>query len=376
MPEMSALEHLKIAKRYHFQGLTDEAIREYEAVLELDPDNGDAIIGLRSLGVEPTLRDDTNEGAVGHAGGLKTSFFENQSRTSTAPGVTGKVFQVIIIAIGIGALYGLYFLATYLLNYDNVTAKENVEVHFEKPKVKDGVAMVNVEVINLNPAPIKKMKISYRIADPTDTTLKEGVVELPGQVPAGDRRTFAETSLGDIKGVPAKLSPKLEALTYGPKPKLKDPQVDAFMKAAAVRDKDALGEYESLVDTTEDFAPAYVGLGRAYAARGDMAEALKQYDKAAEIDPMNANAHYYSAVCHFYMANNPQMAKTADEVRAHKEKAKAEIEQAYQIAPDDPEINWNQKYLLNLLKDQKKAADNAKDGDVKGSDKKQGSKKK
>lgn len=371
MPEMSAIEHLKVAKRYHFQGLTNEAIRAYESVLEIDPDNGDAIAGLRSLGVEPTLVEDSHEGAVGHAGGLKTNFFANQSKTSTSPGVSGKVFSFIIMGIGIGGLYGLYVLATYLLNYDNVTARENVEVHFEKPKVKDGIAMVNVEVINLNPAPIKHLKISYRIADPTDVTLKEGVVELPGQVPAGDRRTFGSTSLGDIKGVPAKLSPKLEGLIYGPKPKkLKDPQIDAFMKAAAVRDKDALSDYEALCDSTEDFAPAHVGLGRAYAARGDMKAALAEYERAAEIDPMNANAHYYSAVCHFYLGD--------------KEKAKTEIEQAYQIAPDDPEINWNQKYLLSM-KDPKKPADAAgkdkdssdkKDGDDKGSDKKASSGKK
>jgi tetratricopeptide (TPR) repeat protein len=351
----SALEHLKVAKRYHFQGLTNEAIREYEAVLEIDPDNGDAIAGLRALGVEPTMRDDMQDGAVGHAGGLKTNFFTNQSKGSTSGGVTGKVFSYIVMALGIGGLYGLYVLAMYLMNYDNVTAKENVEVHFEKPKVKDNNAVVNVEVINLNPAPIKHMKISYRIADPTDRTLKEGIVELPGQVPAGDRRTFAETSLGEIKGVPAILKPKLEALVYGPKPKLKDPQIDAFMKAAAVKDKDALGDYETLVDTTEDFAPAFVGLGRAYAARGDMKEALKQYEKAEEIDPTNANAHYYSAVCHFYLGD--------------KEKAKAEIEQAYQIAPDDPEIMWNQKYLLSM-KEPKKPADAAKDKDKKDGDKK------
>jgi hypothetical protein len=153
----SALEHLKVAKRYHFQGLTNEAIREYEAVLEIDPDNGDAIAGLRALGVEPTMRDDMQDGAVGHAGGLKTNFFTNQSKGSTSGGVTGKVFSYIVMALGIGGLYGLYVLAMYLMNYDNVTAKENVEVHFEKPKVKDNNAVVNVEVINLNPAPIKHM---------------------------------------------------------------------------------------------------------------------------------------------------------------------------------------------------------------------------
>lgn len=348
MADLSALEHLKIAKRMHFQGLTSDAIREYEAVLEIDPDNGDAISGLRALGVEPVMRDDPDDdGAVGHAGGLKTNFFAKQAENSTAGGVRAQVFKFVIIGLGIAACYGAYILVTYLLNYDNITARENVEVHFEKPQMKDTAASVNVEIINLNPAPIKHLKVSYRIADPGDTTLKEGVVELPGQVPAGDRRTFPDVGLGDVKGVPAKLSPKLEGLIYGPKPKLKDIFVDEFMKAAAVRDKDALADYEKLVDDTEgDFAPAHVGLGRAYAAKGDMDEALKAYKKAIEVDPLNANAHYYSAVALFY--------------KGDKEQAKKEIDQAAQIAPDDPEIAWNQKYLFSM-KDAKKPADQAKD---------------
>lgn len=344
MAEMSAQEHLKIARRLHFQGSATEAIRQYEAVLELDPDNADAISGLRALGVEPTLKDDVGDGAVAHAGGLKTNFLANQAKSSTTGGVRAQIFKYVVIAMGIGACYGLYVLATYLMNYDNVEAMNNVEVTFEKPQLKDGLAMVNVEVVNLNPAPIKHMKISYRIADATDATLKEGVVELPGQVPAGDRRTFAETSLGEVKGHPAKLSPKLEQLLYGPKPKLKEKFVDKFKAAAAIRDKDAMSDYEELIQDTEDFAPAYVGLGRAYAAKGKMNEAIKWYQKALEIDPQNANAHYYSAVAYFYISE--------------KEKAKKEIEQAMLIAPDDPEIAWNQKYLFSL-KEKPKAADPA-----------------
>ncbi len=335
MSEMSALEHLKTAKRLHFQGLTDDAIREYESVLEIDPDNSDAIAGLRSLGIEPILREDFSDGAVGHAGGLKTNFFTNQAGGDKAGGVKTKVFNLIIACLGIGTCAGLYFLVTYILNYDNITALENVEVHFEKAQMKDTKAYVDVEVINLNPAPVKHMSISFRIADPTDRILREGLVELKhGMVPAGDRRTFKEVELGEINGIPAKLTPHLESLVYGPKPKIKEQFVGLFKEAAAIRDKDALGTYEELVDKTEDFAPAWVGLGRAYAAKGKFDEAMKAYDKAMEIDAMNANAHYYKAVALFYLGQ--------------KEEGKKEIDAAYLIAPDDPEIAWNRKYMYTL----------------------------
>lgn len=337
MPELSALEHLKIAKRLHFQGLSDDAVREYESVLEIDPDNSDAIAGLRALGVEPVMRDREDRDSssnFGHAGGLKTNFFANQAKSEKIGGAKTKVFNTIILGMGLASAYGLYVLTMYLLNYENIAAMENVEVHFEKASVKDGVAVVNVEMINLNPAPIKHIKVGFRIADPTDATLKEGVIELAGQVPAGDRRTFAEVALGEIKGVPAKLSPKVASIIYGPKPKIKEKYIGEFMKAAALRDKDALQEYEILVDNTEDFAPARVGLGRAYAAKAKWDEAMKQYDKAIELDPNNANAHYYKAVAQFY---------TGD-----KENAKKEIDIAVRIAPDDPEIAWNQKYMYSI----------------------------
>lgn len=359
MEEMSAQEHLKIARRLHFQGASEEAIRQYEAALALDPDNADAISGLRALGVEPTLRDDISSDEVGHAGGLKTSFLSNQAKGSTSGGVKAQVFQYIVIALGIGMCYGLYVLAQYLINYENVEAMDSVDVSFEKPKLKDGIAVVNVDVVNTNPGAIRHLKIGYRITDATDQTLKEGKVELPGQVPPGDRRTFQDVSLGEIKGHPAKLTPKLEAIIYGPKPKLKQRYIDKFKEAAAVPDKQALQVYKDLVQDTEEFAPAYVGLGRAYAAKGKWSEALQSYKAALDIDPQNANAHYYSAVVLYYM-------KKLDE-------AKKEIDQALLIAPDDPDISWTQKTLF-MMKDKpgdKKGGD-AKSGNAKSGDAKSG----
>ncbi len=333
MSERSALEHLKTAKRLHFQGQSDDAIREYEAVLDLDPDNQDAINGLRSLGVEPTLKE-SELSKAGHAGGLKTNFFVNHAKSDKVGGAKTKLFNLIIALLGIGTAGAMYYLVNYIINYDNVSAMENIDVNFEKPTVKDTTAVVNVQVINLNPAPIRHIKVSYRIADPSDTTLKEGIVELPGSVPAGDRRTFADVDLGAIKGVPAKLTPKPEALIYGPKPKIKDKYAEEFKMAAAKKDKEALNDYEELVANLEDFAPARVNLGRAYAARGDFDEAMNQYNKALDIDPMNANGHYYKAVAMFY--------------KGDRDNARKEIDTALKIAPDDPEIAWNQKYMYSL----------------------------
>lgn len=341
MPNIEAEEHLKIAKRLHFQGQIDEAAAEYERVLELDPQNKQAISALESLGVDsPFLREklvDTRP----QNGELKTSFFVNQAKSGHSSALKSGFLRLTILVLTIGTIYGIYILVNYVLDYDNIAACRNVDIVFEKPQLdKNGNGSINVVVTNLNPAPIQKLIVSYRIADNHDTTLSESVLKLPGSIPAGDRRTFSDISLGTIKGIPAKLSPKLSSLIYGPKPKIKDKYVDRFMKAAAMNDKDALYEYEDLVQDVESFAPAYVGLGRALAARGKFDDAISQYKKAAELDPNNANAHYYAAVALFYKNDHGA--------------AKKEIELAQQMAPEDPEIAWNQKYLF-AMKESKEA---------------------
>ncbi len=334
MQNLSPLEHLKIARRLHFQGNTREAINEYELVLELDPENEDAMSGLRALGVEPP-DPVLARGATEHAGGLKTSFFVNQAKESHTPAWRRGPVKIIVCLLGAGMAFALYQFAILLLNFDNIKAMENVEVHFQKPTQKDDNATVSVVIGNYNPAPIKNMVISYNIADDKGNTLKDGSLTITTQVPAGDKRTFTEVSLGSVKGRASKLQPKLESLKYGPKPKkLKQQWIDKFIDASSQPDKDSFGDFCDLVDNTEDFAPAYVGLGRAYAARSDWKRAIENYKKAIEIDSDNANAHYYMAIAMFYQGDRTG--------------AKKEMDTAASLAPDDPEITWNLKYLFNL----------------------------
>lgn len=338
MPDSSAHEHLKTAKKLHFQGFTEDAMEEYKLVLKLDPQNEEALTALsvlRGEGPRTNFADDDDEERR-----FKTNFFVNQAKASNSSVIKSGVFKAIVCVLSIGTIYGLYVVINYALHYDNIKASDNVEVTFERPRIKEEEGVVNIEIANLNPAPIKQMVVAYRIADAGGTTLKEGKVKLSGQVPAGDKRMFSDVSLGIVKGVPAKLSPQLESLQYGPKPNLKEKYATKFIKAAALKDKDALYEYEDLARDAEDFAPAYIGMGRSLAARGRMDEALAQYKKAIELDPENSNAHYYSGIAWFYKNN--------------REEAKKELDKAMQLAPDDPEIAWNQKYLLSM-KDVSKA---------------------
>lgn len=344
MSGLSPHEHLKIAKRLHFQGQTDEAINEYLLVLELDPGNVDAISGLQSLDYEVPTQSQTR-GPVGHQGGLKTSFFVNQATEGHKSVVKQGPFKIVIFLLGAGMIYGLYLVGVYFINFENVKAMQNVDIKFERPVQKDGVAKVNVRVDNYNPGQIKNLEISYSIADDKGNPLKDGKVVLNIPVPAGDHRTFPEVELGELKGQAAKLQPKLDMLKYGPIPKLKPTQVDKFITCAETPDANALQDYNDFVSDNEDFAPGWIGLGRAYAARKNYKRAIEQYKKALELDPENYNAHYHQAICLFYMGD--------------KAGARKEMDEANKYQPDDPNILFSYKYLFNL-KDAKEKDD--KDG--------------
>lgn len=346
MPEMSVEEHLKLARRLHFQGNRKEAMLEYKVVLELDPGNLDAESGIQALKDEAQVNESGNtaaELAEDTSGKLKTNFFVKQASAGSSPlskakGLMMTVFMLLMLG-GVG--YGGYIMFTFYMNADNMNARQNIAVNFERARMKDGQPQVNIEVTNKNPYLVRNLLVFYEIRDRSDNLLKEGKLTLSGSVPAGDRRTFPDVVLGKIEGEPGKLKARVETLQLGPKRyKLKEKYANKFMDAAAMKDKDALYEYEELTQDMDDFVPAFIGYGRALAARSKFDEALKQYQKALELDPDSANAHYYSAVALFYKNDQTN--------------AKKEIDLAANLAPDDPEILWNQKYLFTMKAPDKK----------------------
>ncbi len=331
MSKLSAAEHLKIARRLHFQGQNDEAVKEYLLVLEIDPDNEDAASGLEALGV---VAPDTSRFRLHDEGttGVRTNFFVNQAKSSElSPWRTGP-FKVIIACIAAGACYGLYQVAQTFMNFDSIKALDNVDAHISKiSSNKDGETTVSVKVANFNPAPVKKIAINYQLLDAKGNMLKSGVLKIAGTVPAGDTRTYPDVELGVVKEKPDKIEQKKESVVYGPKPKLKDRLVDKFVEASSKPDKDSFADFDELTQDADDFPPALVGMGRAYAARADYKRAIEQYKKALVLDPEYPNAHYYLAIAMYY--NND------------KKNAKKEMEQALTLAPDDPQYQESAKML-------------------------------
>lgn len=345
MSNLNAAEHIKIARRLHFQGQTEEAIREYMLVLEIDPDNEDARSGLISLGVEPP---DTSRFRSADAGSaVKTNFFVNQAKSSELPAWRTGPFKVVIGLLACLAAWGIYQGVMLFINFDNIKAAQNVDAHIVKIKTnEDGGTIVNVKIKNDNPAPIKNVVLQYAILDAKGNTLKSDNIKIANLVPEGDERVFVDLDLGSLKDKPDKITDeKIVSLVYGPKPKIKDRLVDKYVEAADLPDKDSFGAFDELTQDLDDFSPALVGMGRAYMARSDWKRAIEQLNKALEYDPENAQAHYYKGVASFY--NND------------KATAKAEVEKALELQPDDPLYLEGAKMFAG--KSDKKAEEKAKD---------------
>jgi tetratricopeptide (TPR) repeat protein len=319
---LNAAEHIKVARRLQFQGHNDEAVREYMLVLEIDPENEEARNGLINLGVEPPDSSRYREAEGGSA--VKTNFFVNQAKSSELPAWRTTPFKIVIAVLAILAAWGVYQGVMLFLNFDNIKAAQNVDAHITKIKTnEDGGTIVNIKIKNDNPAPIKNLVLQYTILDAKGSTLKSDSIKVAGSVPAGDTRVFSEIDLGSLKEKPDKITDeKILNLAYGPKPKIKERLVDRFVEASDMPDKESFGAFDELTQDLDDFPPALIGMGKAYAARGDYKRALAQFDKALENDPENANAHYYKAVALYYSD------KKAD--------AKKEMDKALELAPDDP----------------------------------------
>jgi tetratricopeptide (TPR) repeat protein len=328
-------EHLKVARRLHFQGQTQDAVREYLLVLELDPENEDARSGLLALGVEPP--DPVARKAAYDGAQVKTNFFVNQAKEGHLPAWRTGPFKVVIGLLSVLLAWGVYTIVMTLLNFDNIKAADNVVAEIKKVKTKeDGSTTVDIQVANFNPGAIKDMVIHYTLSDEKGNQLKDGSLNIKTMVPAGEIRTFSGFDLGSLKGKPSKIEQKLASLIYIKPKKFSERLIDKYITAVQKPDKEFFSDFDEITQDADDFPPALIGMGRAYAARGDYKRAIEQFKKALDCDPDDANAHYRMAVALFY--------------NGQKEEAKKEIDQASTLAPDDPQIMDSQRLLSGAMK--------------------------
>lgn len=359
---MSVEKHLANAKKFFGQGRYADAIYEYRCVLNLDPNNADALAAMRSLTDMPAAEEAAGQSGAAEGGKIKTNFLSHQADEASGTS-KGSPFMVIGIIVAVAALYGLYQLVTYYMNADKITAIKYTYLHLLKPTQKGEAVYVNALLENLNPQDITDVKFKYEIKGSDGAVLSSGEATVPGMVPAGDQRTFSDIQLGSIKGKPSHLSNDVVDLKLGPKPSMTPQLANKFIESSAMKPEEALVQFTEFVKGQPEFAPGYIRLGQCLLANKDSEKAIKAFQKAIKLDSENSNAHYHLGVALFY--------------KSDREGARKEFEEALKLQPGDQVVAEALKQIETKdgspeKKDEERADKSEGKGEQKGSGDKDG----
>lgn len=255
---------------------------------------------------------------------IKTSFMDRQAREISTPLLQQGPVRIALAIVVIGILFGGYNLVMFFMNMEKNSAIGNVAVNLKDPDLQDGVARVDVAVSNLNATSIDHIQFKYTISGPDGSAAATGNTSIADQVPAGASHTFRHVKLGPLQGEAARMKAEITDLHLGPKPALAAGLDSRFSEILLLKGAEAVGAFKEFTGQAPKFAPGFIGLGRAYLAENNDKDAKEAFQKAVEIDPKDADAHYQLGLVMLRMKE--------------RDAAEKEIGAAYELAPNDPDI--------------------------------------
>lgn len=254
---------------------------------------------------------------------IRTNFLENQAK-EVSHKERGKAPLIAFGIVALGAVsFGCYQAVNFLLNYQSIAMLKSIELILDKPTTTDGKATVDVVVRNNNPFAVKQFQFAYTIDGVDGGTVSSGTVTLPTAVPGADERKFANVSLGAITGEPAKMHVDLSKAVIAEKTSLPGDVQNRVTDALYLKEQDSFAALEALNKEVPKNATILTALGLAYEECQYQDKAKVAYEEAIAVDPQDENAHYHLAL--LLTKSDPK-------------KAKAELETAAQIAPEDPGV--------------------------------------
>lgn len=254
---------------------------------------------------------------------IRTSFLDNQAQEISKP-PPNMPLRIVGGLILCGVLIGLFQMVMYFVNLSKTTAVKNVATVLQNPILRDGTAMVDVDVDNLNPEPVSNVTMHWDILGPSGSPVASGTVSIPGSVPAGDTRLFRNVKLGPLTEQAQRMHAEAVDLKLGPKPALKADLANTFSDAAALKDEDKITAFQQFIKDAPDFVPAYVELARAYMSTHDYDKAASAMRTAIKLNPKDGNLHFHLALA--LQSNN------------EKKESIAELKKAYDLLPEDENI--------------------------------------
>ena len=279
---------------------------------------------------------------------IKTSFLENQAKEVSDKKMSKGPIIVFGILFLAGISFGGYKVTEFLMNYETIAMMKNVELILDSPTTKNGQATVDIVVRNNNPFPVKNFAIAYTIDGVTGNSVAKGVAKIPTLVPAADERKFATVSLGAISGAPGKMHVDLSAAVIAEKSKLPGDVQARITDALFLKEQDSVAAFEQIAKELPDSTVVLTGLGLAYEECGMKDKAKETYGKAiaaANAESSKAGADAASAAATHdapgeanYAAENAHYHLGVLLLDSDKKQAKAELEIAAQLNPNDPAV--------------------------------------
>ncbi|MDH4135137.1 MAG: tetratricopeptide repeat protein [Anaerolineae bacterium] len=289
-PTPSASEHMDLGLEYYGQGKFDEAIAEFQAAIELEPDDADA---HRNLGTAYGEQGKWEEAAAAYeqAIELDPDFGEAYGDLVWPYIELGRLSEAI--ATGEKAIE---------LTPDYAAAHNNLGVAYDKQgRLEEAIAEYQ-EATRLDPDDAlahNNLGIAYK----KQGRLDEAIAEYQEAIRLDPDYATAHNNLGNAYADQGQLD-------------------------------EAIAEYKEAIRLNPNSASAHFNLGNAYYHQGRLDEAIAKWEAITQIDPNHADAHKNLGV-----AYNEQ---------GRAEEAIVEFETYLQLRPDAPDRKAVEEEIAKL----------------------------
>ncbi len=289
-PTPSASKHVNLGIKYYKQGRLDEAIAEWQAAIELEPDDAKT---YRNLGTAYLKQGKYEEAAAAYekAIELDPDFGEAYGDLVAAYVGLGRLAEAI--AVGEKAIE---------LAPDYAMAHNNLGIAYDKQGRPDEAIAEYQAAIRLDPNDaLAHNNLGIAYAD--QGRLDEAIAEYQEAIRLDPDYALAHNNLGNAYADQGRLD-------------------------------EAIAEYQEAIRLDPDYTLAHYNLGNAYYKQGRLDEAIAEYQAVTQSDPNHANTHKNLGLAYRELGQF--------------DKAIAEFETYLQLWPNAPDRAAVEKEIVKL----------------------------
>ncbi len=255
---------------------------------------------------------------------IETNFLDRQAKENSKEGTARGIMLGIGLLVVVGAAFGGYQIYSFFANFETNQYLRNVAIILKSTHLKDGKALVTVDVHNSNVFDIQNPRFTYDIEGVDGKQIAAGEVQVEGIIPAADRRSFREVSLGAVQGKPKNLHTHLVDVTVDTPDNVPKGFAPRFIDAMEMQGEAQLNELDKLAKEAPNLASVPTAKGIALESAEQWGNAIAAYQQAITASDKYTNAHYRLGLALLHEKKTDEGMK--------------ELERASQLSPNDKAI--------------------------------------